>query len=251
VADARRARHGDHLDRLALLEEERRFLLRSLDDLERERAAGDVGDQDYETLRDGYTARAAAVLREIESGREQLPPRRPRRRGRTVAIWVTVLVGAVAAGLLVARSSGERLPDDPAPVAADQVSSLLTRARQLQLGDPVQAIELYSQVLDLRPGDVEALTYRGWTAAIVALQLPEGDQRGVLIQRAESDLAAARASDPTYADAACFGAIVAFRLRDDAPTAKTLVDQCTAANPPAVVASLVDALRDQIDAALG
>ena len=53
-------------DRLAELEEERRFLLGSLVDLEREREAGDVEDADYEALRDGYTARAATVLRNIE-----------------------------------------------------------------------------------------------------------------------------------------------------------------------------------------
>ena len=74
------------LDELARLEEERGFLLRSLDDLERERAAGDMDDVDYTTLRDGYTARAAAVLRAIEAGRADLPPRRPRRWGRIVAV---------------------------------------------------------------------------------------------------------------------------------------------------------------------
>ena len=37
---------GTRLDRLAALEEERRFLLRSLTDLEREHDAGDVDDLD-------------------------------------------------------------------------------------------------------------------------------------------------------------------------------------------------------------
>ena len=63
------------LDQLAELEEERRFLLRSLADLEREHDAGDIDDADYATLRDGYTVRAAAVLREIDGGRAQLPPK--------------------------------------------------------------------------------------------------------------------------------------------------------------------------------
>ena len=54
-------------DRLAELEEERAFLLRSLDDLDRERDAGDLDEHDYVELRDGYTARAAAVLRELEA----------------------------------------------------------------------------------------------------------------------------------------------------------------------------------------
>ena len=62
-------------DRLAALEEERRFLLRSLADLEREHDAGDVDEDDYRELRDGYTARAAATLRSIESGRAALAPK--------------------------------------------------------------------------------------------------------------------------------------------------------------------------------
>ena len=56
-------------DELARLEEERRFLLRSITDLEREYEAGDVDDDDYQTLMDGYTARAAAVMRTIDDGR--------------------------------------------------------------------------------------------------------------------------------------------------------------------------------------
>ncbi|MBA2386613.1 MAG: hypothetical protein H0V69_05910, partial [Acidimicrobiia bacterium] len=50
-------------DALADLEEERRFLLRSLRDLDREFEAGDVERDDYDTLRDDYTVRAATVLR--------------------------------------------------------------------------------------------------------------------------------------------------------------------------------------------
>ena len=44
-------------------------------DLEREHDAGDVDDLDYQTLKDGYTVRAADVLREIEAGRSELPAR--------------------------------------------------------------------------------------------------------------------------------------------------------------------------------
>ncbi len=51
------------LDELARLEEERAFLLKSLDDLEREREAGDIDEHDYETLKDDYTRRAVTVLR--------------------------------------------------------------------------------------------------------------------------------------------------------------------------------------------
>jgi tetratricopeptide (TPR) repeat protein len=51
------------------LEEQRDLLLKSLRDLDAERAAGEMGDDDYQTLKDDYTARAAAVLRAIEAGR--------------------------------------------------------------------------------------------------------------------------------------------------------------------------------------
>lgn len=47
---------------------ERDYLLTSLADLEREHAAGDVDDVDYQTLRAGYVARAAELLRELSPG---------------------------------------------------------------------------------------------------------------------------------------------------------------------------------------
>jgi hypothetical protein len=53
--------------RRAAMEEERDFLIRSLHDLEAEHDAGDIDDEDYESLRDDYTARAARLLRELES----------------------------------------------------------------------------------------------------------------------------------------------------------------------------------------
>ena len=78
-------------DRLAALEEERRYLLRSLRDLDVEYEAGDVDDTDYETLRDDYTKRAADVLRSIESGRTALAARPPRKWTTTIATTVAVV----------------------------------------------------------------------------------------------------------------------------------------------------------------
>ena len=45
---------------------ERDVLLASLEDLERERDAGDLSEEDYALLRGRYTARAAEVLRALE-----------------------------------------------------------------------------------------------------------------------------------------------------------------------------------------
>jgi hypothetical protein len=49
------------------MKEERDFLLRSISDLDREWAANDLTETDYRRLRDGYTARAADVLRRLRA----------------------------------------------------------------------------------------------------------------------------------------------------------------------------------------
>ena len=99
-------------DELAALEEQRDFLLGSLDDLERERDAGDIDEHDYETLRNDYTARAAEVLRALDERRQAFAEaRRTSSTGRIVAIVAGVLLFAVVAGVLVAQALGGRAPD--------------------------------------------------------------------------------------------------------------------------------------------
>ena len=68
------------------LEDERTFLLRSLEDLDREHEAGDLSDEDHAVLRDGYIARTAEVLKVSRSGPvAAVAPRRPRSTARRVA----------------------------------------------------------------------------------------------------------------------------------------------------------------------
>ena len=241
---------GSELDRLAELEEERRFLLAALDDLDREHEAGDVDEDDYRALRDGYTARAAAVIREIESGRETvITPRRPVRWWR-VAVTTVVVVGAgVGAGLFVARSSGQDVPSSMGETVDpnDKVGQLLAEARQL---GPFEAIKKFGEVLTLEPGNVEALTYSGWYARLIAVQQPEGDGRNSLIAAAEDKLTEAVKADANYPDAQCFLAILLFRDRSDAAAAKPHLDACMASNPPAMVKGMITSLSAEIDAAL-
>ena len=97
-------------DELARLEEERSFLLGSLRDLERERESGDIDDLDYAALHNGYTQRAAEVIKLIERGEALLPRRAPRPLAQRIVVVVSVLVLAVGAGWLVAAQSGQRLP---------------------------------------------------------------------------------------------------------------------------------------------
>jgi hypothetical protein len=243
-------------DRLAELEEERRFLLRSLADLEREHTAGDVDDVDYRELRDGYTVRAAATLREIEAGRATLPAKPAvdwRRRGLT-ALVVVGLIGAVAWAL--AASSAERRPGQQAtgldPRDADQV--LMAEARDKSLAAPGEAAAIYAEVLERDPGNVEALTYYGWTLALdaafarsPATTLPGADDP-VVAQLRESVDALLRATelDPSYGDPKCFLGIINANFLGDPSAAQPWVDACIAADPPADVRDLVLGLRDSI-----
>ncbi len=55
------------------LEAERDFLLKSLDDLEAERAAGGIDEESYQALHDDYTARAAATIRTLRDGVDARP----------------------------------------------------------------------------------------------------------------------------------------------------------------------------------
>lgn len=234
-------------DRLAELEEERRFLLRSLDDLEREHEAGDVDEADYATLRDGYVARAATVLRAIDEGRAALPPKRARRPA-VVAAWVVgTLVVAVVAGWAVAASSGQRLAGQTMTGVqpADEVTVQLAEARRLLGTDPGGAIRAYQRVLELEPRNAEALTYSAWLVVL------DGRERGrpEQVTLGIDTLRRAASADPAYADPRCLLAVALARLapEPDLDGARAEIDACLALDPPAEMASLAEGLRESLD----
>lgn len=238
------------------LEEERAFLLRSLDDLERERAAGDVDEDDYRTLRDDYTARAAAVIRAIEAGegggaeggeaeRAARPSRPSRPKGRDwrpvigVAVVLTV---ALSAGILVARSSGERRPGDTitgtAAATGDGARDLLLEAQAAMGSDPVAALQAYDRVLADDPENVEALTFRGWLLYQASLT--------------EEGLAAieqALAVDPEYQEALTFRGVIR-RQQGDLEGALADFEAVLRQDPPADIAQLVATAYQEVQAEL-
>jgi hypothetical protein len=124
------------------LRDELEFLLASIDDLEREREAGDVDEEDHRRLLDGYTARAARIARLLE---DPAPPEQPASRGhrRKPVVAVAVVVAAALSSWFVASSSGQRLPGeqitglDP----RDEVTRLLVAARQTGMGDLEAAVD--------------------------------------------------------------------------------------------------------------
>ena len=242
----------------AIREEERDFLLSSLDDLERERLAGDVTDDDYHALKESYTARAAAVLRELDdrvSSHTSTEPSTPDamtrpRRWKAIVIGAMVVAVAIVAGIVVANSAGERLPGQTmtGTIGDGSVTSLLVEARATGMADIPRAVDLYSQVLAVESDNVEALTYIGWLTVLSATQDQTSDI-DIVRERFQSGLVLLRQAtvvDDTYPDAHCFLGITFFRFMDDAEAAAPEVQKCLDSNPPAEVASLVEGLAADI-----
>jgi hypothetical protein len=251
-------RSGAHLERIAELEEERRFLLRSLDDLEREHDAGDVDDADYETLRDGYTVRTAGVLREIGSGKSRLASKKPRRWGRLVMTTAAVLALAIGIGFALANAFGERGAGqeitgfDP----GNDARVVLASARDaLNEGDFVVANALFARVVQMERerevDNVEAITYFGWTLALQSVQDPDAESSGQRLDAARVALRQAIQLDDDYADPNCFLAIVEFNFFDDAETALPFVNASVEKNPTSDMEELVAGFAAEIRAAAG
>jgi len=223
-------------DALAALEEERRFLLRSLEDLEREHEAGDVDDADYETLKDDYTARAARTIRSIEAHHARAAAARPPRSWRRLAAVVAAVAAfAVVSGVLVAQAAGRRDAGDTATGDVRETTrSRLDAALALaQQGDYEGAIATYDEVLAEQPRNVEAMTYKGW------FQFQSGDGQGVvtLVEAAEID--------PGYPATHAFLAVAFERLgRPD--TARLELQRLDALDPPPFIVELTRPLRERL-----
>jgi cytochrome c-type biogenesis protein CcmI len=226
-------------DALATLEEQQRFLRRSLSDLEREHEAGDLDADDYATLKHDYEARLAAVTRAVEEGQAEFAAtRRQPNRGRTAAIVAGVVVFALVCGVLVARSAGRReagntITGDISETARERNTQCLNEARD----DPSKAVACYTSVLADAPQNVEALTYRGW------MRFVSGDAQGVL------DLQQAVKIDGTYPDVHAFLAIVLFRA-GCVTDAQAELQRLDALHPSPLITDQVAGLRGQVQQAL-
>ena len=231
--------------------EDRDFLFSSLEDLEREYAAGDLDDADYEALKSSYVKRLADVLRGAEVTEEiakntNIAPTRNRKK--IVLSIVAVVFVAVGLGVLVARQSGQRLPGQTLSGGTpNSTAGLLAQARQLNFSDPIAAIKIYSEVLKTRPDEVEALTYSSWLLALTAREASD-DIRTAAVQAAIVGLGRATLIDPDYPDAHCFLGIVSYRFAADTTTAKTELKKCQDANPPAEVQTFVDSIVAEVNA---
>ena len=225
-------------DHIAALEEQREFLLASLDDLEAEFAAGDLDDTDYRALKATYTTRAAGVIRSIEA--RKVASAAPRRSWGRVAAWTTsIVLTASVAGVLVAQFSGSRSAGDSFTGDIRTTSrELLVDAQQtFGSGDLEGAIDIYDDVLEIQPSSTEALAYKAWMLRL------SGD-----LDSAMPLIEDAVAIDPGYADARVFGAVIALDLGEVA-VATAHLDVFDTLDAPPFMDQLVQQqrLRNRID----
>lgn len=214
-----------HQDRAAL-QAERDFLLRSIEDLQAERSAGELDEERYQRLIEDYTARAAAALRALDGSAELLPAPPPvgaRSQLRRVAVVGGLIAVATVASLLLASSLGLRQPGETITGNAqsaggsraafqlaverrpDDVAARLAYARfLLQSGEIVDALRQYDEAAELDPGNAESLAYGAW---IVYLAGFADDAMG-RVDRAV-------AADPDYPDAHFFRGMMLLRENDD------------------------------------
>jgi tetratricopeptide (TPR) repeat protein len=185
------------------LEDERTFLLRSLEDLDREHDAGDLSDEDHAVLRDGYVARTAEVLKVLHGGpppSDRLTadspdgPRTPKRaasgapvkdrrhRSRCTLLVVSGLVVVIVCALLsVVAHLGPRLPGETVTgsvtlTPSQQAARNLDQAQILESqGDAADAVKLYASVLRQDPDQDQALAELGWLEYEAGAEAKRGD----------------------------------------------------------------------------
>ncbi len=219
---------------------ERDFLLRSLDDLEAEHEAGGIDDESYQTLRDDYTARAAAAIRSLRDGGAVRAPAAPRTSWKRRAIVLgAIVVFVVGAGVALAAALGARLPGQTAsgnsqaqtkvPASGPTNAQLIKRLKDAiaknpndvqtrmllaprleATGDLAGALQQYDAVMKIQPDDAQAEAQAGRLIYLTAEQSVKSqpDAAAQLVAQAKSRLDHAIALDPKYADAYYFHAIV-------------------------------------------
>jgi tetratricopeptide (TPR) repeat protein len=255
-------------EKIRELQDRRDFLLRSIDDLEREYAAGDLTQADFDLLHRDYSRRAADVLKELDGALPPPPPaeepteveRSILRKARLlrVAAWGGIAAFAVASGVAVANIAGIRTGNDSltgsiraaAPNrSAAKVDELVKLGRDSMATDPATAIRSFDAAVELDPTQVEALTYGGWLLRLISRETSSEADRASLLDGALERLDRAINVDPGYADARAFRGIIRFRDLNDPKSAVEDFAVLDTVTVPDEVAGLVGNARVEAEQA--
>jgi tetratricopeptide (TPR) repeat protein len=270
-------------ERRRQLEDERDFLMSSLDDLELEHESGGIDDESYAELHDDYTARAAAVIRTLRDGVDVTPPpppRSPRRTRQRVVLVSLVLVFAIAAGTSLAYALGARLPGQTSSgnsTAAPSTTNA-TQSALLQKIDDLQAkVNANTDDYDLRlelarayeeNSDLQNALKQSDAAITIDANRPEGhanaarllylaseiapaqEAKNTLISQALAGLNQAITVGPDYADSYYFRAVLYSQALRNYRAAQSDLQQYLVDSPDGRWAEMARTLLAQVTTAL-
>lgn len=213
------------------LGEELSYLRRSLEDLERERQAGDISEGEYARLFSSYSERLGVLAPELERAEPAEPaakrPRRPRRagrrlyptsrRGRLVTGWSAFSCFLLAALFLSLSVAGVGPFSAPASLStSERVQIMLAEASVLGSSGKVGlALSTYDKVLALRPHQPEALADGGWLSRLAGLS----GHDPALIRQGDAEIEAAARLEPGSATARAYDGVMLYADRKEARAA--------------------------------
>ena len=270
-------------ERKRQLEEERDFLMQSLDDLELEHDSGGIDEESYAELHDDYTARAAAVIRTLRDGIDVTPARAPRSRTQTrrrVVLVSGVLVFAIAAGTSLAYALGARLPGQTSSgnsAAAPSTTNAAGRALAKKIDDLQAKVNASPNDYDLRlelarayeeNGDLQNALKQSDAAITIDANRPEAhansarliylasevapaqDAKNQLVAQALAGLNQAISVGPDYADSYYFRAVLYSQSLRDFARAQVDLQNYLVKAPNGTWAALARQLLAQVTTAL-
>ena len=145
---------------------------------------------------------------------------------------------AVVAGFIVSETAGSRGDSDSS--SGEIRKSPRTLLIEASVTGPGKAIEIYDEVLEIQPSNVEALAYRGWRHWLV------GE-----LELSQIDIGNAILIDPTYPDALAFRAIQSFRKGEASKASGDLIALDALDSPP-IINDLIfsSGLRERVSSSL-
>ena len=176
--------------------EQKEFLLKSLQELDQELESGNLSSDDHDMLVRRYTRELADIAESEKAVSSGQPPKKGYRTKALLWSLGVVLLGVVA-GITVSQTSGDRSEGESITGSIRKSVNTQISEAQMLLGNRDrwgEAIEIFDQVLEVQPSNVEAMTYRSW------LNYQSGADADIQIAAWEEVLVL----EPSYPDALVF-----------------------------------------------